>query len=83
MDPATIMAIIALIVSISASIMAMIFRPVPVPPMPADLSDFQVPTASAARPIPVVYGTVMVKGPNVTWYGDLTASPIFYSGGKK
>jgi hypothetical protein len=28
------------------------------------------PTADAGRPVPVVFGTVTVKGLNVLWYGD-------------
>lgn len=39
-------------------------------PKPTALGDFQVPTAQEGRAIPVVWGTVRIKGPNVTWYGD-------------
>ena len=38
---------------------------------PATLKDLDAPTASENRPIPVVWGTVKLTGPNVTWYGDL------------
>lgn len=38
---------------------------------PATLKDFTAPTASENRPIPVIWGTVKLTGPNVTWYGDL------------
>ena len=38
---------------------------------PATLKDFSAPTASENRPIPVIWGTVKLTGPNVTWYGDL------------
>lgn len=48
--------------------------PKPPKPKPASLSDFDVPTADASRPIPVVFGTVLVTGPNVVWYGDLRTS---------
>lgn len=37
----------------------------------AQFEDFELPTATEARVIPVVFGTVKVTGPNVTWYGDL------------
>jgi hypothetical protein len=46
------------------------------PPEPAGLSDFNIPTASAGREIPVVFGTRWVKGPNVVWYGDLRTEAI-------
>lgn len=38
---------------------------------PAGLGDFQFPTATEGRVVPLVWGTVQIKGPNVVWYGDL------------
>jgi len=38
---------------------------------PAGLGDFQFPTATEGRVIPLIWGTVRLKGPNVVWYGDL------------
>lgn len=45
----------------------------PKPPKqkPALLEDFNLPTAEAGRPIPVVFGTVKIPDPIVVWYGDL------------
>ncbi len=43
---------------------------------PAGLGDFQIPTATEGRVIPVIWGRVLVKGPNVIWYGDFEADPI-------
>jgi len=43
---------------------------------PASLDDFNFPTATEGRVIPLNYGTNLVKGPNVIWYGDLRAIPI-------
>ena len=45
-------------------------------PKASPLGNFTAPTAEEGRAIPVVFGTVLVTGPNVTWYGDLHASPI-------
>lgn len=70
-----IMLIIALVVSYA-------LRPKPPEPKPASLADFDVPTADEGRPIPVVFGTVTVTGPNVVWYGDLGTKAIKKSGGK-
>lgn len=76
--------IIAIILAAAAAILSMVMTPPPIPPASASLSEFQVPTATAGRPIPVVFGTVLVKGPNVVWYGDLYADPIpAPKGGKK
>lgn len=57
--------------------------PKPEQPKPAELSDFDAPTAEEGRPIPVVFGTVRVTGPNVLWYGDLYTQAITQKGGKK
>lgn len=38
---------------------------------PRALGDFQFPTATEARAVPIMWGTVDIKGPNVIWYGDL------------
>jgi hypothetical protein len=42
-----------------------------------------VPTAEQDRPIPVIFGTVWITGPNVVWYGDLRTEGIPAPGGKK
>jgi hypothetical protein len=57
--------------------------PKPPAPKPAELSDIDAPTAEEGRPIPVVFGAVLIKGANVVWYGDLEAEPIKKKGGKK
>lgn len=48
------------------------------PPEPGKLD---VPTAEEGRPVPVIFGTCMVKSPNVIWYGDSNTSPIKQSAG--
>ncbi|MFN3615207.1 MAG: hypothetical protein ACK4WC_11710 [Rubrimonas sp.] len=52
-------------------------------PRAAGLDDVSLPTAEEGRPIPVVFGTVLITGPNVVWAGDLRVDPIRKSGGKK
>lgn len=42
---------------------------------PVGLDDFNVPTNSNGRVIPIVFGTVELKG-NCLWYGDLRSSEI-------
>lgn len=39
---------------------------------PAGLGDFNFPTATEARVVPLIWGRVKVEGPNVVWYGDKT-----------
>jgi hypothetical protein len=43
---------------------------------PAGLGDFQVPTADETRTVPIMWGTIDIKGPNVIWYGDLSTVKI-------
>ena len=42
-------------------------------PAPAGQDDIQAPTVEEGRAIPVIWGTVYLKSPNVVWYGDLQA----------
>lgn len=56
--------------------------PKPETPEAATLDDVDAPTAEDGKPIGVVFGDAWVTGPNVIWYGDLKASPIYAKGGK-
>jgi hypothetical protein len=48
---------------------------------PSGLGDFQVPTATEGRVVPVFVGKVRLNGPNVIWYGDLKPVPIIKKSG--
>jgi hypothetical protein len=52
-------------------------------PVPPTLRDIQAPTAEQGRPIPVVFGTYLIKSPNIVWYGDLGYEEIKSEGGGK
>src|SRR6056297_1913564 len=43
---------------------------------PAGLGEFSFPTATEGRAVPIIWGTVRIKAPNVVWYGDLTVRRI-------
>ena len=43
---------------------------------PAGLGDFNFPTATQGRVIPLLWGTCQISGPNVVWYGDLLQVPM-------
>ncbi len=43
---------------------------------PAGLGDFNFPTATEGRAVPLIWGTVRISGPNVVWYGDLRTVAI-------
>ena len=53
------------------------------PPKPASLKDVDATTAEEGRPIPVVFGEVWLRSPNLLWYGDLSSTAIKKKGGKK
>lgn len=75
--------VIQIALIIVASYVTAALAPKPKPPDPATLDDFDAPTADDGRPIPWVFGTVWIKGPNVLWYGDLQTTAIRKKGGKK
>lgn len=55
-----------------ATVLAEIIRPKPKleNARPAGLGDFNFPTATEGRPVPIVWGRVKVSGPNLIWYGN-------------
>lgn len=48
------------------------------PPEPGTLD---IPTAEEGRPVPVIFGTCIVKNSNTVWYGDADTSPIRQNAG--
>ncbi|QQK88547.1 hypothetical protein [Vibrio phage PH669] len=66
----------ALAVVVAALIIGQAMSPRTQAIKPAGLDEFQAPTAEVGREIPVAFGTVDVRGPNVVWYGDLRSTPI-------
>lgn len=50
---------------------------------PAALEEIEAPTAEEGLEIPVLFGTRLITGPNVIWYGDLRTVAIRKKGGKK
>ena len=62
--------------------MSVAFQPKTPEPTPTALGDLDIPTAEPGRPIPVVFGDVVVRSPNIVWYGDLFTRKIKTGGGK-
>jgi len=53
---------------------------------PGQIGDKDVPIASQDAPIPVLFGTRVIRQANVVWYGDVKTTEIRQSsgsGGKK
>ena len=70
--------LVFLIINIATFLLTELLRPKPniEDAKPAGLGDFQVPTATEGRVVPLIWGRVKMAGPNVVWYGDLVADPI-------
>lgn len=62
--------LIMLVIAIALAIAAYMLAPKPKQPKPAAAQDLESPTAEAGRPVPVVFGTMTIKGINLLWYGD-------------
>ena len=77
--------VIQIVISLVLTAISYALTPRPKTELPkaAGLDDFDLPTAEEGRPIPVVFGTVLLRGPNVVWAGDLRVDPIRKKGGKK
>jgi hypothetical protein len=69
---------VLLIVWAITTVVAELIRPKPdiENAKPADLGDFQFPTATEGRSVPIIWGTVKIAGPNVVWYGDFRKEAI-------
>lgn len=61
---------IPLLLAIVFNVVAYLLAPKPKRSQPTETKDMDSPTADAGRPIPVVFGTVTIKGLNVLWYGE-------------
>lgn len=69
------MPFIILAVAVVASVvLSMLLRPKVKTPKPEAATDLEDPTSEAGRPVPVVFGTITVKGLNLLWYGDKSSN---------
>ena len=62
--------LINIAIGLAFSIVGYLLTPRPKAPKPNEAAQLEDPTAEAGRPIPVVFGTLTVKEPNVLWFGE-------------
>lgn len=76
---------VQLAIAIAISVIAYVIMPKPKPPKPEAAKDMDDPTAEAGRPIPVIFGSVLIKGGNVLWFGEkrIHTYKVSAGGGKK
>jgi len=60
-----------LVIGLALAALSYVLMPKPQQEKPPAAMDLEAPTAEAGRTIPVVFGTMRVKGLNVLWYGDI------------
>jgi len=63
-------------------IITMLFSDSPDAPEAATLEDFDAPVVGQGDPYAVIFGTFLVKGANVLWYGDLRTTEVKTDAGK-
>lgn len=70
--------IVSLVIAATSIVLSELLRPKPKleNARPAGIGDFNFPTATEGRPVPIFWGTVRISGPNVVWYGDLRQTKI-------
>lgn len=61
---------ISLLIGLAINILAYLIMPKPKKDKPEEAKDLEDPVAEAGMPIPVVFGTLTVKGLNILWFGD-------------
>jgi hypothetical protein len=61
---------IPFLIGLALSVIAYLLMPKPKQAKPEAAKDMDNPVAEAGKPIPVVFGTMTVKGLNILWYGD-------------
>jgi hypothetical protein len=73
------MFIFLLLVFVATTVISILMRPAN-KLLASSLGDFQFPTATEGRAIPVVFGTVKIGGGNTVWWGDLKLQKIKQGG---
>lgn len=61
---------ISFLIAVAVQVVAYLLAPKPKQPKPEAARDLEAPTADASRPIPVIFGTITVKGLNVLHTAD-------------
>lgn len=71
-----------LILWIVTTVLSALLAPRPKTTTP-EAGTLEAPMASTDAPIPVLFGTRVIKQPNCVWYGDVRTTAIRQSGGGK
>ena len=67
---------VQIIIAVVMAVLAYALSPKPKGPQTPKAQDLQSPTVDAGRAIPVVFGRVRVKSPNLLWMGGQRSKAI-------
>lgn len=59
-----------LFIAFVVQVVGHLLMPRPKQPRGPEFEEMEAPTADAGSPVPVVFGEVEIRAPNVLWYGD-------------
>lgn len=68
--------VVQIIIAVAMAILAYVLSPKPKGQQQPKAQDLQTPTVDAGRAIPVVFGRVRVKSPNLLWMGGQRSTEI-------
>lgn len=68
--------VIQVVVAIALAVLSYVISPKPKKPSAPKAQEIDIPTVDAGRSIPVVFGRVRVKSPNLVWMGGLRSEEI-------
>lgn len=75
---------VALLIGLAINIVAYLIMPKAKQPKPEAAKDLEDPVAEAGKPIPILSGSMTIKGLNILYYGEkATATRTVTEGGKK
>lgn len=63
--------LLQLVIAVALLAISVVLTPKPKQPK-QEIRELDDPTADAGREIPVVFGTITVKDPNIVWFGEKT-----------
>lgn len=76
---------IPLLIGLALNIIAYLILPKPKTPKPDAAKDLENPVAEAGKPLPVLSGSLTMKGLNILWFGEKATKTrtVTEKGGKK
>lgn len=75
--------VVMLIISVALSALSYILTPKPKTEKLKPANKIDIPATDMGREIPVIFGTVMIRDPNIVWFGHMKIKAVKKKGGKK